>query len=474
MTNFNTQSILLNTDSYKVGMFAQYPEDVQYVYSYIESRGGIYDEVVAGLVQPFIREYLSKPFTEEDIDFAVKTWPAFGSVFPEEQIRKMFKKYNGYWPVAVFAVPDGSVVKTKNVLAVVVNTDPEFPFATTWIETALLRAAWYTSTVATNSREIKKVIKTYLEKSGDVSGLDFKLHDFGARGASSFETAGLGSLSHAVNFMGSDTMTGQLFAAKYYDATEPVIFSIGASEHSTITSWGRDGEKDAYRNMIKKFAKPGAIFACVSDSYDIYKACHMWGELAEEIKASGATLVVRPDSGDPALVVPTCLRILEQYFGYVTNDKGYKVLNNVRMIWGDGITKLTIETILRTAVDIHGYSADMLAFGQGGALLQAVTRDDQKYAMKCSAVGNNEKLDSDEEFFAFVDWRDVFKDPVTDKGKVSKKGLVWLFRGNDGEYVTDNLLTREDTSDGALICRYLNGQVLNSITFDQVRANASV
>ena len=462
-TDFNMQSILLNTDSYKVGMFKQYPADVEYVYSYIESRGGRYDEVVSGLIQPFIREYLMKPFTEADIDFAATQWPVFGNVFPEEEIRRMLQKHNGFWPVAVYAVPDGTVVKTKNVLAVVVNTDPEFPFATTWIETALLRAAWYSSTVATNSREIKKVILKYLEASGDPSGINFKLHDFGARGASSFETAGLGSMSHLVNFMGTDTMIANLFAMKYYDAQGPIGFSISASEHSTITSWGKENEKEAYRNMIKQFGAPGVTFSCVSDSYDIYKACHMWGSLKDELIASGATLVVRPDSGDPVQVMWECLNILENYFGSAKNAKGYKIINQVRMIWGDGITKLTIETILRTLVNVYGWSADMFAFGQGGALLQNVTRDDQKYAMKCSAVMRS------------GEWHDVFKDPITDQGKTSKKGRVALFQSNDGEFVTDMAYRINDMRlFSALKLRYRDGCVFNEVTFDEVRANAKI
>ena len=462
-TDFNMQSILLNTDSYKVGMFKQYPADVEYVYSYIESRGGRYDEVVSGLIQPFIREYLMKPFTEADIDFAATQWPVFGNVFPEEEIRRMLQKHNGFWPVAVYAVPDGTVVKTKNVLAVVVNTDPEFPFATTWIETALLRAAWYSSTVATNSREIKKVILKYLEESGDPTGINFKLHDFGARGASSFETAGLGSMSHLVNFMGTDTMIANLFAMKYYDAQGPIGFSISASEHSTITSWGKENEKEAYRNMIKQFGAPGVTFSCVSDSYDIYKACHMWGSLKDELIASGATLVVRPDSGDPVQVMWECLNILENYFGSAKNAKGYKIINQVRMIWGDGITKLTIETILRTLVNVYGWSADMFAFGQGGALLQNVTRDDQKYAMKCSAVMRS------------GEWHDVFKDPITDQGKTSKKGRVALFQSNDGEFVTDMAYRINDMRlFSALKLRYRDGCVFNEVTFDEVRANAKI
>ena len=214
--------------------------------------------------------------------------------------------------------------------------------------------------------------------------------------------------------------------------------------------------------MIKQFGKPGAVFACVSDSYDIYKACHMWGELKNELIQSGATLVVRPDSGDPTVIIPVCLNILEQYFGSVKNEKGYKVLNNVRMIWGDGISQLNIETILRTCVDLHGWSADMFAFGQGGGLLQNVTRDDQKYAMKCSAVCRK------------GEWMDVFKDPITDSGKVSKKGLVYLSQDDNGEFVTKIHGPGNPPINTAIKLVYHGGQVFNELTFDQVRKNAEI
>jgi nicotinamide phosphoribosyltransferase len=46
-------------------------------------------------------------------------------------------------------------------------------------------------------------------------------------------------------------------------------FSIPAAEHSTITAWGCDGEAEAYRNMLRQFAKPGSLVAVVSDSYDL-------------------------------------------------------------------------------------------------------------------------------------------------------------------------------------------------------------
>lgn len=462
MSKINAGNLLLNTDSYKVSMSKQYPDGTQGVYSYISSRGGLHREVVMFGLQAFIEEYLLKPFNRSDIDLAAKLWEKHGEPFPKEEMIAMYEAYGGYWPVVIKAVPEGTPVETGNVMVTVKNTDERFYWATTWVETALLRAVWYGSTVATNSREIKKIIANYLEKSGDISGLAFKLHDFGARGASSLETAGIGGAAHLVNFMGTDTMSGVVHLMNYYDA-DVEGFSIPASEHSTITAWTRQEEKQAYANMIKQFGKPGAIFACVSDSYDIYAACKMWCELSEDVKESGATLVVRPDSGDPIEVLPKCIDILVEGFGYYKNNKGYKVLNNVRLIWGDGINQLTIESILRVMVDVHGWSADNFAFGMGGALLQDVTRDDQKFAMKASAAFIKHK------------WVDVFKDPVTDKGKASLKGLVELYRDTiSTEQVTLQLSDVRLNHESMMKVVYCDGIQFNKIDIETIRVNAKI
>lgn len=52
----------------------------------------------------------------------------------------------------------------------------------------ILVQSWYPITVATNSREQKKILARYLlETSGNLDGLEYKLHDFGYRGVSSQE-----------------------------------------------------------------------------------------------------------------------------------------------------------------------------------------------------------------------------------------------------------------------------------------------
>ena len=458
----NMNSILYNTDSYKVSMWKQYPPGTEIVYSYIEARGGIFDTTVLLGVQGFVLEYLSKAITRAEVYEANEYWTAHGEPFNLDGWLYIVDECNGELPVLIKTVQEGTVVPTGNVLVTIENTDPMVPWLTTWIETALLRAVWYPSSVATLSREIKKVIKHYLEKSGTVEDLSFKLHDFGARGTSSNETAALGGMAHLVNFMGTDTYVGLIKAHNAYGADmKATAFSIPATEHSTITSWGRESERVAYASQVAQFSKPGATYAVVSDSYDIYEACRMWGtELKDQVLASGGTLVIRPDSGDPCVVLPKMLRILADGFGFTVNKQGYFVLNNVRLIWGDGIGLSSIERIYATVVDDLGWSADNLAFGMGAALLNRIQRDDLGWAMKCSAVRINGV------------WRDVFKDPVTASNKKSKAGRVILYKNRDGTFYSG--VEDWNINSSALVTVFENGNSMNYIRFVDVRANAAI
>ena len=405
-------NLLLNTDSYKASHWLQYPPGTDYVYSYIESRGGDYDKLVFFGLQAFIKEYLLHPITARDIEEAAYFWKQHGEPFNQAGWNYILNEYDGFMPVEIRALPEGKVVGNRRVLLTIVNTDRKCFWLTSYLETALLRSIWYPTTVATISWHTKQTIKRYLEETGDVSLLPFKLHDFGARGVSSNESAALGGMAHLVNFMGSDTVAGVRAAKEYYD--EPMAaFSIPAAEHSTITTWGRDedGETAAYENMLDQYAKPGSILAVVSDSYDIFKACDkIWGQrLKQKVVESGATVVIRPDSGDPVLTTLRVIQILDERFGHTVNDKGFKVLNNVRIIQGDGVNPLSINAILMN-YRAHGYSADNIAFGMGGALLQHMNRDTLQFAMKASAIRVN------------GEWRDVSKNPVGMPEKASKGG----------------------------------------------------
>lgn len=464
-------NLLLNTDSYKASHWLQYPPGTDATFFYVESRGGLYDRTVFFGLQAILKEYLSRPITHADVNEASAFFAAHGEPFNALGWRYIVDAHGGRLPARIRAVPEGSVVPTHQALVTIESTDPQACWVPSYLETLLLRL-WYPVTVATISWHAKQTIRQFLERTSDdpVGQLAFKLHDFGARGVSSAESAALGGAAHLVNFMGTDTISGVLAARAYYH--EPMAgFSIPAAEHSTITSWGREREVDAYRNMLRQFAKPGAIVAVVSDSYDIFHAIsEHWGKtLREEVIASGATVVIRPDSGDPVAVVHQCIELLDAAFGHRVNNRGYRVLNHVRVIQGDGINPTSIRAILER-VTSAGYATDNIAFGMGGALLQQLNRDTQKFALKCSAARVNGH------------WIDVYKDPVTDKGKQSKRGRMTLMHNpQTGSYRTVPLAASADSlaqinaPEGyadALITVWEDGRLCVDQRFADVRARA--
>lgn len=774
-------NLLLDTDSYKASHWLQYPEGTTSMYSYLESRGGKFDSTLFFGLQYYIKQYLLKPITREDVFEAEEFFTAHGLPFNTTGFLRIVDKHGGFMPIKIKAVPEGTVVPTGNILMSVESTDPECFWVPSYLETLLMRL-WYPVSVGTVSWYCKKIIMEYLEKtSTDPQGeVGFKLHDFGSRGVSSRESAGIGGAAHLVNFMGSDTVWGVKLANDFYnhkmsgfsipacydDKTEiltatgwklfsdlkdadkvaqfnpdetiefvvpekiithfhdgemyhfttksstasvdllvtpehrmlrksmvkneieifpaekvtfsqrnqwlqagkvvgtgkktglsdidrlkiafqadgsfasrpaytgarngtmPIRFSLkkerkqnrleeilrktgfdfsktrtaktgkkkdyfsywvavpievfdqfqktfdwikfgeissdwceefieelgqwdgcvlkgesmlysttndknahivqilgtlcgkrasisvykdprenrkpcytttfsnnghrngqgiiktkthyngnvycvtvpsgmvivrrnnkvsisGNSEHSTMTMLGRDGELTQFKNMLDKFAKPGALVAVVSDSYDLWNAIdNYWGEeLKQQVIESGATLVVRPDSGTPVEIVSECLKRLENKFGATYNNKGYKVLNHVRLIQGDGCTIDTIRAILNRITN-EGYSASNLAFGMGGGLLQKVDRDTQKFAYKCSSARVNGKE------------VEVFKDPITDPGKKSKAGKLDLVKLSGQPYQT---VKGEDNLGSVLRTVYENGKLLVDDDLETIR-----
>lgn len=461
-------NLLLMTDSYKASHYLQYPPGTEYVSSYIESRGGKWDYTVFFGLQMFLKEYLTKPITQEMIDEATEFWAAHGEPFNREGWQYILSELDGYLPLKIDAVPEGTVLPNRNVLVQVVNTDPKCFWLTSYMETALLRAVWYPTTVATNSYACKlRIWDALLHTSDDPAGqIGFKLHDFGARGVSSSESAAIGGAAHLVNFMGTDTVEGALQVRRFYNETMPG-FSIPAAEHSTMTTWGgKSGEVRAMRNMLKQFAKPGAKVAVVSDSYDIWNAVdNLWGdELKLSVMSSGATVIVRPDSGDPETVPVEVVERLYAKFGGEVNNKGYKVLHpSVRVIQGDGINGDTIHAILFKLMD-RGFSADNIAFGQGGGLLQQIDRDTLEFAMKASAIKMSHG----------PGWKDVYKSPVDQPSKKSKRGRLALVEEGGIGGVSTMTIRQEGLAGrtNILVPVYENGKLLKNQNFAEIRERA--
>jgi nicotinamide phosphoribosyltransferase len=462
------KNICLTTDSYKLNHWNQYPAGTEKVYSYFECRKGAkFAETPFFGLQYIIKNHLEGVVvTREKIENAAKLCKAhFGSekYFNREGWEYILNSYGGKLPVVIKAVEEGTVVPINNVLMTIENTDNKCFWLTNYLETVLSQV-WYSTTVAALSREVKVNIKEYFDLTSDGGLLNFGLHDFGFRGASSWESAGIGGAAHLINFLGTDTVVAMEVAVNYYNADlNGLAFSVAATEHSVMTALGKNGEEQVVENLLNEY--PTGILSVVSDSYDIYNfVSNIVGtKFKDRILDRDGVFVVRPDSITPTHPTPEeeMVWIMENLWaniGGTINNKGYKVINpKVRVLWGDGIDIDGIKKILY-AVTKAGFATENIAcFGMGGGLLQKVNRDTQRCAFKCSAQYRDGQ------------WYDIQKNPK-DVSKASKKGKLKLIKV-DGEFET---VGENDPGEDYLKVVFYDGVLLNEVDFATIRKNAAL
>ncbi len=457
-------------DSYKAEHWSMFPEGTTHVKTFMEGRGSdLNDSVIFFGLQYYLKQYLSGPIiTKEIVDTAEKFWNAHlgPGHFSRDNWMYIVENHNGCLPIKIKAVREGSNVKNRNVLITVENTDPKCFWLTNYIETLLMKV-WYPTTIATNGFKIRNKILEYLNKTGNPDLINFAYHCFGYRSCTCEEQAGIGSMAHLVNFMGTDTVPGIWFAQKVYNSTEMLGFSVAATEHGIPLSWGgEEFEIDHFRSILT--SKPIGILSVVSDTFDILKAVEKFGELKELVLSRDGKLVIRPDSGDPAMTDLMVIQKLGEIFGYTINEKGYKVLNpKVGVIQGDFICYETICEILEL-LEKNGWSADNIVFGSGTKNLQNFSRDTFNFAIKASVTTVN-----GEERCVEKSPLEINKDGTRTKSfKKSKKGHMKLVK-IDGEYKT---LTNFDEgfqeAIDELIPVFENGEILKEYTFEEIRETA--
>jgi len=466
MFNINLPIAIL-TDSYKAGHFAQYP-DAEEMVAYGEFRHpykGMKDQrIIFYGIRHIVENYLNRKWTVEDVEAADLFYKTHNVMeteypFPKELFMKFVNENDGYFPVRLEALPEGTVVYA-HVPVYQITAKKEYSRLVTFLET-LLTQVWYPSTVATLSRHTKQLITECFEKSVDEEFhflIPSRLHDFGFRGCTSVEQSVIGGLAHLLNFEGSDTMSACYYGQFHLNNGKPIASSIPATEHSVMTSW--ETELDAVINMAEKYG--GGLFATVADSYDYDKFLHtVLPKIAPIVKEKGGTHVIRPDSGDPVRCVRKGLEACAHYYGYTVNSKGYKVLNNSAVIQGDGIGYETIKAILNDTIN-HGFSVQNVAFGMGSGLLHKLNRDTMSFATKLCHIR-----------YADGTPRDVMKTPKTDAGKFSLPGRLQVYKVDGASTTYPSLAVWEDSiiETNILKAVYDCGPIeVEWETFDEIRA----
>lgn len=479
-------------DFYKIAHRAMYPEGTEVVYSTWTPRTsrikGV-DNVVAFGTQAFIKEYLldvfqehffNRPKAEVIAEYSRLIKATLGDPNPETKHLEELHDL-GYLPLSIKALPEGTIVPTRVPTLTIQNTDPRFFWLTNFIESLASCELWQPSTSATLAIEYKRMMDEFaLATNPEAAAFTiFQGHDFSMRGMSSLRSAILSGMGHLVaGFAGTDTIPAISAAEYYYNANvekELVGTSVPATEHSIQCAYGDDTK---YLKRMLSEVHPSGIVSIVSDGYDFWDVVtRVVPSLKKEIMARkggpvGDKVVIRPDSGDPVLIVcgdPSApvgtpeykgaIECLYETFGGTESSTGYKVLDShIGLIYGDAITLKRAEEIM-SRLQAKGFASTNVVFGIGSYTYQYNTRDTFGYALKSTLC----VIDGVE--------KQIFKNPKTDDGtKKSQKGRVAVLKDGNSYIVRDGL-SLDDTIKGDVLREvFRNGTLLIDENFADIRA----
>lgn len=441
--NFN---FILACDTYKFDHFAEMPSDTEKMYSVIVPRKpSKYSGEIVAMGQTFVAEILASiRITDAMINEAEVEANEQGYEINRKGWELIAHDYQGKLPLAVYAVEEGRVVLPQTPIMGIINTDKLSGWLVSYVETWVQQMVWKMSTVASVARACRLTIKKYMELTGsDMTMLDFKLHNFGDRGADSpHEAPIMAGIAHAALFNGSDCARTNGYIKKLYNTSKAYTSSVIATEHSVMCSHSDAEAKDDFgaaqmcverlRSVVERSNRGIGIplMSVVIDTYDSRRFVreYMGGTFKDEIIASGGKMVMRPDSGDILVEPGMVADDLQNTFGGTENAAGYVVLHpSVSIIQGDGIKVNTVGPVCEAFTN-KGYSMDNLTLGMGGGITHEGGRDDFSFSMKAVARYDGTR------------WIPLLKEPITDRAKKSLTGLVRCSENEDGELEVSDYL----------------------------------
>lgn len=485
-------------DFYKVGHKDQYPENTTKIYSTWTCRGSRIDcinsTVFFGL-QGFIKEYLIEYFNENFFDKSLSDVleenkraieGGLGIINPNlSHIKDLWKLR--YLPLEICAVPEGTSVPIRVPSFTMTNTIDEFFWLVNGLETLISAETWSPITTATIAGEYYKILNKFaIETTGSIDGVEFQAHDFSMRGMNGLNHASKAGSGHLLFFKGTDCIPAMFYLENYYNGNIDncgIGGSIPATEHSVqCANMPMDEDETATIKRMITEVYPTGYISMVLDTNDFWKnITEVLPTLKDIIMKRDGKFVVRPDSGDPVDIIcgnPNAsttterkglIEVLYEIFGGVSNDIGYKVLDeHIGAIYGDSITLDRAREICQKLKD-KGFASTNVVLGVGSYSYAYHTRDTFGQAFKSTyakfkfngshGLGYKEKL--------------LSKNPKTDDGtKKSQKGLVAVTKEIHNLVFIDGLYEseKEQLSDLDLLKPvFRNGKLLVDQSIEEIR-----
>ena len=412
----------------------------------------------------------------------------------------------GYLPIELRIIEEGNEVPFGVPMLTLSNTHKNFAWLTNYLETIFSNMVWQPITSATIAKTYHRTLTQWALKTDpeNVGFVDYQGHDFSMRGMGGLDSAIGSGLGHAFSFIGSDTLPVIPAARYYYDAEGVVIQSVNATEHSINCAnmsfyiwdkynndWNRigDAELDTFERILTEIC-PTGIVSIVADTINTWKVVYEFmPKLKEIIMARDGKLVLRPDSSrhTPVEVISGyenysgnlvktekgwylpdeddylysidgyeieykgIVEALWDIFGGTLSSTGRKKLDgHISMLYGEANNNERIG-MASYNLDKKGFASTNTIYGCGSVGYQLQTRDSLSMAFKATyAEINGVGIE-------------LFKDPITDKGgKKSARGLVAVFKNEDGEYYLKDRVTINEYENSELKLIYRDGKFLEN------------
>lgn len=487
---------LLMTDGYKTSHHKMYPEGTELVYSNFTPRNVTRMPLQAKKIVVFgtqytmvyIRDIYQKNFfskPKEEVCGQAKAYLSayLGCDYDVSHFEALHDL--GYLPIRVKSLKEGTIIGANVPFLTICNTKKEFYWLPNFLETLISSLLWKPLHSASMAFAYKQILLKNATGSdvNNIMAVNFQGHDFSFRGMQHPESAISSGMGWLTSFWGTDTIPA-LQAANYYYFAENVGFSVPASEHAVMTAYGKENEIDGFRRLMKQY--PSGFLSVVSDSFDLWQVCTSYlPQLKEEILARDGRVVIRPDSGDPVDIIcgeglrasnhpeftgddwstvellpkeKGVVELLWETFGGTVNEQGFKVLDpHIGCIYGDAITLDRLEQICER-LKAKKFATTNVVLGVGSYSLGYATRDNQGGAVKATYVIVNGV------------GRDIFKDPVTDRGlKKSAKGLLQVYLDGNGVPTLKDCCTWEEEASGLLEVIFENGNFVSGQNMQEIR-----
>jgi nicotinamide phosphoribosyltransferase len=208
---------------------------------------------------------------------------------------------------------------------------------------------------------------------------------------------------------------------------------------------------DSYTSLV--YVKEDAKYYELTTTFDYNRHDKQYYYIDNYNDGAGDTLAVEVS---PTAEQKGAVQVLWEIFGGTETATGYKLLDShIGLIYGDSITTKRAEEILGR-LEQKGFASGNVVFGVGSYTYQCNTRDTFGFAMKAThTVVDGVAID-------------VFKEPKTDSGKKSHKGLLRVDRVN-GELVTQSNCTPDEETGGLLELLWKDGRFERRVTLADIR-----